>query len=125
MASQFEQELTQAGQLYDIVAENAQSYADLLLHMLHEYAHSNHSVQLFQMLARHLTATDASNESQLQALYQECTFELFPALVTAFNADPTAISAVSVDQHRMPMTPPQYRRSMRCQRAAGRGKCCC
>ncbi len=94
MASQFEQELSQAEQLYDTAAENAQSYADLLLHLLHEYAHSTRAAQLFHMLARHLTHSDANKESQLRALYQHCAFELFPALVTAFSADPPTITAV-------------------------------
>jgi hypothetical protein len=95
MTSPFAQELVQAEHLYHNSADNAQNYADLLIHLLHEYAHSEHSAQLFQMLMRHLTPTDTTSEHTLSALHQDCAFELFPALVTVFAADPVTLTAVS------------------------------
>ncbi len=95
MTSQFDQELTQLEQLYRSITESAQNYADLLIHLLHEYAHSDHAPQLFQTLVPHLTASNSSSESTLRTLYEDCAFELFPALVTAFDTDPATFTAVS------------------------------
>lgn len=90
--SHLDQDLAQAEQLYQaITIESTHNYADLLIHLLHEYAHAE---QLHHMLARHLITSEL-NASTLSALYEDCAFELFPALATAFEADPTTFTAVS------------------------------